>query len=133
MSTGFQGKFHRQNMLSRLAKDLVRRSRSKCELCEKSGVKLEALELLPLEEEPCVDGSIFICDECHKQIITPKKMIPAHWRCLNNALWSEVPAVQVMSVRILRRLEKSGHHWAEELLENAYLEPELEEWSLQAD
>lgn len=133
MSTGFQGKFHRQNMLSRFAKDLVRRSRSKCELCDKSGVKLDTYELLPFADEPNVDGCIFICEECHKQIANPKKMIPSHWRCLNNALWSEVPAVQVMSVRILRRVAKAEHHWAEELLEHAYLEPDLEEWSMLAE
>ncbi len=133
MSTGFKGKFHRQNMLSRFAKDLVRRSRSHCELCEKSGVKLDVYELLPLEEEPYVDGCIFICDECRKQIENPKKTIPSHWRCLNNALYSEVPAVQVMSARMLRRLAKTEVHWAEQLLEHAYLDPDLEEWADQAE
>lgn len=133
MSTGFQGKFHRQNQLSRLAKDLVRRSRSKCELCGRGGIKLEIYELLPLEDEPYVDGCIFICESCRKQVENPKKMTPAHWRCLNNAIWSEVPAVQVMSTRLLRRLMTAKQHWAEELLEQAYLEPDLEEWSLQAD
>jgi len=129
MSTGFQGKFHRQNILSRFAKDLVRRSRSKCELCEKSGTRLDVHELLPLKEEPSAEGCIFICEECQKQIISPKKMIPTHWRCLNHSLWSEIPAVQVMAFRILSRLAKTEHHWAEELLENAYLEPELENWA----
>ncbi len=133
MSTGFKGKFHRQNMLSRFAKDLVRRSRSHCELCEKNGVKLDTYELLPLEEEPYVDGCLFICDECRKQITSPKKMIPSHWRCLNNSLWSEVPAVQVMAFRMLRRLAKVGQHWATELLEHAYLDPNLEEWADQAE
>jgi protein PhnA len=133
MSTGFQGKFHRQNMLSRFAKDLVRRSRSKCELCDKGGVKLEVYELLPLGEDPYVDGCVFICESCYKQITHPKKMVPSYWRCLNNALWSEVPAVQVLSVRMLRRLVTAEQHWAEELLEHAYLEPDLEEWSLLAD
>jgi len=129
MSTGFQGKFHRQNILSRFAKDLVRRSRSKCELCEKSGTKLAVYELPPFEEEPYLDGCIFICETCHKQLDAPKKMIPTHWRCLNNSLWSEVPAVQVMAFRILNRLAKAKHHWAEELLEHAYLEPDLAEWA----
>ncbi len=133
MSTGFKGKFYRQNILSRLAKDLVRRSRSHCELCDKHGVRLEVYELLPIEEEPYVDGCIFICEGCRKQIVEPKKMIPSYWRCLNNSLYSEVPAVQVMSFRILRRLEKTGEHWAEELLEHAYLDPGLEEWANQAD
>ncbi len=133
MSTGFQGKFHRQNLLSRFAKGLVRRSRSKCELCDKSGVKLEVYELPPLEEEPSLDGCIFICESCHKQIANPKKMIPSHWRCLNHSLWSEIPAVQVMAVRMLRRLAKADHRWAVELLEHAYLEPELDEWAVLAD
>ncbi len=133
MSTGFKGKFHRQNILSRLAKDLVRRSRSHCELCEKNGTRLDAFEVPPLEEEPYVDGCVFICDECRKQIEAPKKMISAHWRCLNNALYSEVPAVQVLSFRLLRRLAARNEHWAEELIEHAYLEPDIEEWADMAE
>lgn len=133
MSTGFQGKFHRQNMLSRFAKDLVRRSRSRCELCEKQGVKLEVYELPPLEDEPSPAGCVFICDGCRRQVEEPKKMIPSHWRCLNNALYSEVAAVQVLSIRILRRLAKIDEHWAKELIEQAYLDPALEEWSTRAD
>jgi protein PhnA len=133
MSTGFQGRFHRQHQLSRFAKDLVRRSRSHCELCGRNGIKLDVYELPPLEEEPYVDGCIFICDGCRKQILEPKKMVPAHWRCLNNTLYSEVPAVQVMAFRILRRLTKMNQHWAGELLEHAYLDPDLEAWADLAD
>ena len=133
MSTGYKGKFHRQNMVSRFTKDLVRRSRSHCELCDRSGAKLEAYELPPLEEEPYVDGCIFICEGCRKQIAEPQKMIPSHWRCLNNALYSEVPAVQVVSYRLLQRLTHKGEHWANELLEHAYLDPELEAWAREAE
>ena len=132
MSTGFKGKFHRQNILSRFAKDLVRRSRSRCELCEKNGVRLEVYELLPLEEDPYPDGCIFICDGCKKQIENPQKMIPSYWRCLNNSLYSDVPAVQVMAFRMLGRLA-FRERWAEELLEHAYLDPELEAWAKLAD
>lgn len=132
MATGFQGKFHRQNILSRFAKDLVRRSRSHCELCERNGVSLEVYELPPHEDEPILDHCIFICEACQKQITQPKKMAPAHWRCLNNSLYSEVPAVQVMAFRMLRRLVQLDQHWAEELLEHAYLDPELEAWADQA-
>jgi protein PhnA len=129
MSTGFQGKFYRQNKLSRFAKDLVRRSRSHCELCDRSGVKLDVYELPPLKEEPHVDGCLFLCEGCRKQIADPKKMIPGHWRCLNNALYSEVTAVQVMSFRLLKRLAAIEAHWAEELLEHAYLDPDAEHWA----
>ena len=133
MSTGFKGKFHRQNMLSRFAKDLVRRSRSRCEVCDKHGVKLEVYELLPLEEEPFVDGCVFLCEGCRRQIEHPKKMIPSSWRCLNNALYSEVPAVQALSFRMLKRLAAKEEHWAKELLEHAYLDPEIEDWANLAD
>jgi len=133
MSTGYQGKFKRQIILSRFSKDLVRRSHSKCELCDASGVKLEVYELPPGEEEPNLDDCLFLCETCRGQIDKPKTMEPSHWRCLNNALWSEVPAVQVISVRILRRLVKKEQYWAEELLENAYLDPNLEEWASSAE
>jgi protein PhnA len=129
MSTGFQGKFHRQNTLSRFAKDLVRRSRSHCELCHRSGVKLDVYELPPLRDEPYIDDCIFICDGCRKQIIEPEKIVPEHWRCLNNALYSEVAAVQVMSYRLLKRLAAHEVHWAKELLEHAYLDPDTERWA----
>ncbi|VGO13813.1 hypothetical protein PDESU_02370 [Pontiella desulfatans] len=133
MSTGFQGKFHRQNQLSRFAKDLVRRSRSHCELCDKHGVKLEIFEVPPIAEEPSVDGCLFICEGCRKQIENPKKMIPSAWRCLNNSLYSEVPAAQAMSFRMLKRLAAKKEHWASELLEHAYLDPEVEDWANAAD
>ena len=133
MSKGYQGKFHRHNILSRFAKDLVRRSHSKCELCNASGVKLEVYELPPGEEEPNLDDCLFICEMCRGQVDKPKTMKPAHWRCLNNALWSEIPAVQVISVRILRRLAKDEQFWAKELLENAFLDPDIEEWADSAE
>jgi len=133
MATGFQGKFHRQNLISRFAKDLVRRSRSHCELCGRNGIKLDVYEVPPLEEDPSVDGCIFICDGCRKQVTEPNKMIPSNWRCLNNTLYSEVPAVQVMAFRMLRRLAAREEHWAQELLEHAYLEPETEAWANAAE
>jgi len=133
MSTGFKGKFHRQNMVSRFAKDLVRRSRSHCELCGKNGVKLEAHEVPPLPEEPMVDACVFICEGCHRQVDHPKNIMPTYWRCLNNALYSEVPAVQVLSFRLLKHLVAKGEHWAEELMEHAYLDPEIEEWANEAE
>jgi len=132
MSTGFKVKFYRQNVLSRFAKDLVRRSRSHCELCGKNGVKLEVHEVTPLEEEPSVDACVFICEGCHRQVDDPKKIMPTHWRCLNNSLYSEVPAVQVIAFRLLRHIAGKGEHWAEELMEHAYLESEIEDWANEA-
>nr|WP_246030477.1 alkylphosphonate utilization protein [Litoreibacter halocynthiae] len=50
----------------------------------------------------------------------------SHWRCLQSAVWSEVPAVQVHAVRQLRKLEAS---WAQETLDMVYLDDDLAAWA----
>lgn len=50
-----------------------------------------------------------------------------HWQCLHEAVWSEVPAVQVVAYRLLKAMD--GAPWAHELLEIAYLEPEVLDWA----
>jgi protein PhnA len=42
-------------------------------------------------------------------------------------MWSEQPEVQVMAVRMLRRL--SDHDWARDLLDQLYLDPETRIWA----
>lgn len=127
MAKGYEEHQNRLRALSSFGKALARRSRSSCELCEASGVKLVVFEVAPIPEEPEYERCIFICQTCQKQIEKPKKMDPHHWRSLYGTVWSEVPAVQVMAVRLLRRLAPS-EVWAEELLEQLYLEEEVQEW-----
>ena len=74
--SGFKGKFHRQHLCSRFTKDLVRRSRSRCECCSRSGSRLEILEIEPLLEEPAPDHALFLCESCIKQIQRPEKNEP---------------------------------------------------------
>ena len=45
---------------------------------------------------------------------------PARWRCLNNSVWNETPAIQAAAVMILRRLE-DDNPWAGELLEQVFI------------
>jgi len=51
---------------------------------------------------------------------------PDHWSCLHEAIWSAVPAVQVQSCRIARRLP--GAQWAVALLDQVWLDDELKAW-----
>ncbi len=121
----------RVGALSLLGKDLARRARSHCELCGASGVSLTILEVPPVPEEPDPERAIMVCDTCREQVENPKRMDPNHWHCLNTSVWSEVPAVQVMAVTLLRRLTSdtgSGEAWADELAETLYLSPEVEAW-----
>jgi protein PhnA len=128
MASGYEENQERLRVISLLGKELVRRSKSKCELCEVSGAKLSAWEVAPIQNPPTADGCIFICEECRNQVENPKRLQPGRWRGLESVVWSEVPVVQVVAVRLLNKLGSSGEIWAREIGENLQLEPEVEEW-----
>lgn len=101
------------------------RSGSRCELCG-------ATEALGVHEvPPAADGSaeraVLLCTTCREQIEQPEKIDVNHWRCLNESMWSQVPAVQVMAWRILSRLSAEG--WPQELLDMLYLDDETRAWA----
>lgn len=105
--------------------ELEARSESKCELCgttERLGV---------YEIPPASDGSadrcVLVCETCREQIENPEKMDTNHWRCLNDSMWSQVPAVQVMAWRMLTRIRAEG--WPQDLLDMLYLEEETLAWA----
>ena len=129
MAKGYDENQARVATIASFGKDLARRSRSRCELCEATGVKLTTFEVAPVPKEPSIDHCLFLCDDCREQVEYPKRFQSGErWRCLTQTLWSEVPVVQVMAVRLLRKLSGS-QAWAQEALENAFLEPEIEEWA----
>ena len=128
MAKGFDQNQQRLQNLSMFGKDLTRRARSKCELCETSGVPLSVHEVAPAAKEPDIERCIFICEECATGIATGKHPQPQRWRCLGNTVWSEVPAIQVAAVRLLRELSTT-ESWASEILENVFLDEETEAWA----
>ena len=101
------------------------RSESKCELCG------AAEDLDVYEVPPDSDGSegecVLICETCREQIEDPEKVDVHHWRCLNDSMWSQVPAVQVMVWRMLTRLRSEG--WPQDLLDMLYLEDHTLTWA----
>ncbi|MDC8001211.1 PhnA domain-containing protein [Aequorivita todarodis] len=108
-----------------LENELQQRSDNKCELCG-SGENLSVYEV-PNSPTDVADTSILICETCKEQIEDPEKVDPNHWRCLNDSMWSTVPAVQVMAWRMLNRLKAEG--WPQDLLDMMYLENETKEWA----
>lgn len=131
MAKGLDKHRQRQGALSAFGKDLARRAKSQCELCGAAGTKLVTHEVPPVGSEPEFNHCILVCETCKEQLDNPKRMQPDHWRCLNTAVWSEVPAVQVMAVATLKRL--AALPWASELQEQLYLSPEVDEWLSQLD
>ncbi len=108
-----------------IEKQLLTRSGSSCEL---SG-ETENLKVYEVPKSPGtgVDSHILVSQTCLEQIEDPDTMDPNHWRCLNDSMWSEVPAVQVMAWRILNRLRSEG--WPQDLLDMLYLDEETMAWA----
>ncbi len=104
---------------------LFERSDSKCELC--GATENLVVYEVPPESEAGIDDSVLICNTCRDQIDDPDNMDANHWRCLNDSMWSQVPAVQVMAWRMLTRLRNEG--WPQDLLEMLYLDDETLGWA----
>jgi protein PhnA len=104
---------------------LQQRSESSCELCGETK-DLSVYEVPPTSQGN-VDDCILICNTCRDQIENPDKVDANHWRCLNDSMWSQTPAVQVMAWRMLSRLRKEG--WPQDLLDILYLDEELLTWA----
>ena len=105
--------------------ELFSRSESKCELCT-STENLTVYEVPP-ESNGNPEQSVLLCDTCKDQIENPDKVDVNHWRCLNDSMWSQVPAVQVLAWRMLTRL--SAESWPQDLLDMLYLDDDLLTWA----
>ncbi|NVK43869.1 MAG: PhnA domain-containing protein [Oceanospirillaceae bacterium] len=102
---------------------LLERSGGKCELC---GAE-EGLATYDIPASPVagLDSQALLCPTCLGEIEAPADQ--HHWRCLNDSMWSQVPAVQVLAWRQLKRL--STEVWAQDLLDMLYLDEETERWA----
>lgn len=94
------------------------RSNNQCELCGST----DNLDVLNIGDGSA-EQSLYACETCRMQISNPHNLDANHWRCLNDAMWSETPAVKVMSYRLLQALGN------QELLEMMYLEDDLKAWA----
>ena len=108
-----------------IEKQLLNRSNSVCELCT-SKENLAVYNVAPATQESEKE-SIYICESCSTQIDNQETMDANHWRCLNDSMWSTVPAVQVVAWRMLNRLKSEG--WPQDLLDMLYLDEEMLNWA----
>jgi protein PhnA len=104
---------------------LQKRSEGKCELCG-SANNLDVYEIPP-QSQSDENNSILICSKCQAQIEKKEEPDSNHWQCLSTSMWSEVPAVQVVSWRLLNRFR--GESWAADSLDMMYLDDEMLNWA----
>jgi len=105
--------------------ELQTRSESKCELC--GAMEMLGIYAVPASPNDGMDASILACQTCRDQIENPDHVDANHWRCLNDSMWSQTPAVQVMAWRMLNRLKGEG--WPQDLLDMMYLEDDVRVWA----
>lgn len=104
-----------------LERELRKRSADCCELCS-SNENLQVYVIPPSKSEEA-NKALLVCEVCLDQINNPDNINPNHWRCLNDSMWSEHQAVQVMAWRMLNRLKSEG--WPQDLLDMLYLEEDV--------
>lgn len=108
-----------------LEQDLMQRAESKCELCG-SKDQLEIYEVPPVAQVS-LENAVLTCKTCYDQLKDSDKIEANHWRCLNDSMWSQVPAVQVVAYRMLHQLIDEG--WPQDLIDMLYLEEQTLAWA----
>jgi protein PhnA len=108
-----------------IEKELNARSDSSCELC---GAKedIQVYEVPPVSTTS-TETCLLACKTCIDQIESPQEADPNHWRCLNDSIWNPIPAVQVISFRMLHQIIKEG--WPADLLEMLHMDEETLIWA----
>ena len=104
---------------------LISRAGGCCELCGSDTAP--AAHAVDAGADGNPDKSVLLCAECLPLVASGEALIGSRWFCLQESVWSEVAAVQVLSFRLLHRL--SGQTWASDLLEQVYLEDDVRKWA----
>ena len=104
-----------------LERELKKRSGDRCELCGNTD-NLQVYVVPPNKKEEA-NKAILVCEACLDQINNSDNINPNHWHCLNESMWSEHQAVQVIAWRMLNRLKSEG--WPQDLLDMLYLEEDV--------
>ncbi len=106
-------------------KQLIERSGNKCELC--GSASNPGIYEVQRPSGSTEDGIIMACTKCRQQIDKKEELDSAHWQCLTTSMWSEVPALQVVSWRMLNRLKHES--WAADALDMMYLDDDRLAWA----
>lgn len=112
-----------------MEKQLQQRAQGECEMCRAKN-DLSVYEIPPVTNSS-PDKSVLVCRTCLNQIEGSEALDFNHWRALSETMWSEHAPVQVMAYRMLRRLSTEG--WAQDLVDQLYLEEELLSWAQAQD
>jgi len=113
-----------------LLNELAERCENKCEICT-STEELSAYTVPPKNSDK-TDDQVALCKTCLEQVSDQSKIDLNHMRAVNESMWSIVPAVQVVSYRLL--IQMQGESWAQDAIGMIYMDDDTREWAdAQAD
>jgi protein PhnA len=76
---------------------------------------------------PPSDAAVIACPICTAQLTGTDELDLNHWRCLQEAIWSENEAVQVLAWRLLKQIKDEP--WAAALIDQMYLDDDQLAWA----
>lgn len=103
------------------SKKILSRSGGFCELCELETACIH-FTVSPKEDE--IESQVAICSTCEMNL--SNKDARDHWQCLSGSIWSQEPAVQALSYRILYGMKDQS--WAIDIMESIDMDEEIKEW-----
>lgn len=106
------------------------RSQHSCELCLDNNSTLQPYTVPPKTDDS-INNVVVLCTECLSRLEKGDYSDVHYWRCLEGSIWSEVPAVQVLSYKILSKL--SSEDWANDAAQAVYLDEAAMEWAQAED
>jgi hypothetical protein len=109
-----------------LGKELTRRSKGRCELCEGRD-EPRLFELSPFPEHPEPDRTLVACARCRRWL-ERGGVVPLEAHFLNTAVWAELPAVRLAAARMLLDIDDVHDPWLAQALEAANVDPETGEF-----
>ena len=120
-------KRHKQRpAVGMLGKQLTRRSKGKCELCQsREGVR--PFELWPFPDEPVLDRTLFACARC-RSWLEKGHVDPVQARFLEEAIWSTEPAVKLAAARLLVIADFADEPWLRDAVDANGIDPETGEF-----
>jgi protein PhnA len=104
-----------------LGKDLTRRSRGMCEICESRDHPFP-FELPPFPDEPDPDRTVMACARCRRWL-EGEAIDPVEAYSLSAAIYSEEPAVKLAAARLLFSVTDLDDPWMQDALAAVQIDP----------
>lgn len=113
MAKGLDKHRARQDAIAFWGKDLARRAKRTCELCDGTG-DLRPVDTDP-DAEPGLETLALACERC-REVLAGAEVDPRTLRFLETAIWSEIAPVAELARRMLAAIDEP---WARDALEAA--------------